>query len=251
MPGRPPLGPVVVPRFVVVGGGVDGALYVRQLLRAADAGRLAPGTIHVVDRDPACLVARRGDPRVRLETAEWGAWLDTRLDDFGAHDQFVPYHWAPHLLFDWLVRQARRHGALTRRAPAAAPAGLPFERVTRDGDRALSYATWACPPTCIEPALCPHTRAPKDWSLARDLEASAAPLQALVLRCLHLVYGVATIPVANILEARRRVVDGLAHGPRRYLVATSSHCHALASVLEVHPPGRPGREPDASARQAG
>jgi hypothetical protein len=224
-----------LPRFVVVGGGVAGALYVRQLLRAIDAGRLAAGAIHVVDRDPACLVARGADARVRLETAEWEAWLDARLEAFHARDHFVPYHWAPHLLLDWLARQARRHGAKARRATAPGPLGLPFERVTRDGDRALSYATWACPPTCIEPALCPHTRGPKHWSLAGDLESAAAPLEALVLRCLHLVYGVATIPVARILSARERILGGLAHGPRNYLVATSSHCHALASVLEVAP----------------
>lgn len=225
----------VVPRFVVISGGDDGALYVRQLLRAVDAGRLRTGAIHVVDRDPDCVAARTGRALVRLETAEWDDWLDARLDAFDAEDHLVPYHWAPHLLLEWLERQARRGGAVTRRDVAPAPPGVPFERPTRDGARALSYATWVCPPTCIEPALCPHTRGPKDWSLCAHVEASSAPHEPLVLRCLHLVYGVATIPLAGLFAARARVLRGLGQGARRYLVATASHCHGLASVLDVRP----------------
>lgn len=116
--------------------------------------------------------------------------------------------------------------------------GTPVDRATRAGDRALSYATWVCPPTCIEPALCPHTRGPKDWSLAGDLSAPtdrAGGPEPLVFRCLHLVWGVGTIPMRDILAARDRVVSGISRGSRRYLVATSSHCHALATMLEVSP----------------
>ncbi len=114
-----------------------------------------------------------------------------------------------------------------------------MERATREGDRALSYATWICPPTCIEPALCPHTRRPKDWSLASDLAAGLAgdPFTGrIVFRCLHLVYGVGTIPIADIQTARDRV---LAERDATWLVATSSHCHALAIALKVGPPAGP------------
>jgi hypothetical protein len=93
-----------------------------------------------------------------------------------------------------------------------------------------------CPPLCIEPALCPHTRGPRDWSLAADLETEEeAGVGRIVLRCLHLVYGVGTIPVADILAARDRLIAGAALGRRHWLVATSSHCHALAASLEVAP----------------
>ncbi len=226
--------PLVVPRFVIVGGGLHGALYARQLLRAVAAGRLETRELVVVDRDPDCAVARAPHPSVRLEQATWDDWLERELLGFGPEDHFVPYHWAPHLLLGWLERQARRAGASTRRDPAVPPAGVPFERPTGDGARALSYATWPCPPTCIEPALCPHTRARKDWSLAADLDATKG-LTPLVFRCLHLVYGVGSIPLAALLAARARVLAGLQQGPQRYLVATASHCHGLASVLEVAP----------------
>jgi hypothetical protein len=63
-----------------------------------------------------------------------------------------------------------------------------------------------------------------------------------VFRCLHLVYGVGTVPVAAVLQARDRMLAGLERGPRSWLIATSSHCHALARVLHVSPgQGAPGR----------
>ena len=225
-----------VPAFVVIGGGEAGLYYVRQLLRAASSGRLETARILVVDRDPACRVAGHPDPRVRLATAEWSPWLDAHLAGLGPDDHLVPYHWAPHLLVSWLVGEARRAGAMVRRGGAIPSVGVPFERATREGDLALSYATWMCPPTCIEPALCPHTRGPKDWSLAADLEKPGAqePVDGrIVFRSLHLVFGVATVPVRDVHAARDRVLAGLQGGRRRWLVATSSHCHALATRLDV------------------
>jgi hypothetical protein len=238
-----------IPSFVVIGGAEAGVFYVRQLLRAQAAGVLDTEHVVVVDRDPHCLVSHEVDPRVRLEVADWSEWLDANLHRFTPADHVVPYHWAPHLFLDWLSRQAARAGATAVRGAAPmAPTGVPFARGCGPGDLALSYATWTCPATCIEPALCPHTRGPKDWSLYADLEAArsapdapggraadAAATTSIVFRCLHLVYGVGTVPLAALFEARRRVVAGLASGPRRYLVATSSHCHALAATLEVRP----------------
>ena len=92
-------------------------------------------------------------------------------------------------------------------------------------------------PRAIEPALCPHTRGEKDWSLCADLESAGPGVdQAIVFRCLHLVHGVGTVPVAALLAARDLLLRGLASGPKRYLVATSSHCHALAANLDVRRP---------------
>ena len=237
-----------IPGFIVIGGGVDGAAYVRQLLRAVAAGKLDTDRIVVVDRDPSCAASGYGDPRVRIEAADWSQWLGAHLGEADPGDHLVPYHWAPHLLLTWLEGQAARAGGRTAHREGLSERGLPYEAPTRTGDRALSYAAWVCPVFCIEPALCPHTRGPKDWSLARDLELPRkedAVADRIVFRCLHLVYGVGTIPAADILAARDRVVAGLQKGRRRYLVATSSHCHALATVLEVTP-----GEPLSTARPA-
>lgn len=227
-----------MPAFAVIGGGEAGVYYVRQLLRADAAGRLAVPAVVVVDRDPACAVSRLpGDARVSLAVSDWGAWLDGGLDALPSGAQLVPYHWAPHLLREWLERQVRRQGGEAVRGGAVTPHGMPWESDLPSGDRALSYATWTCPPTCIEPSLCPHTRGPKNWSLAADLlRARAADPwdERIVFRALHLAWGVGTIPVAAILAARDRVVAGIAT-PRLYLVATSSHCHALAASFRAGP----------------
>lgn len=223
--------PLRVPALIVIGGGDVGSVYVRQLLRAVGAGRLATDRIVVVDRDPACLARVHDDPLVRFHVADWSEWLDAHLASCGPDDHLVPYHWAPHLLLDWL---ARATDGRVDRATAWPRRGTPYEGTTGAGDRALSYATWPCPPTCIEPALCPHTRGPRDWSLAADLSAPSAgePFDGhLVFRCLHLVYGVGTIPVRTILDARDRLRE--APGRRTYLVSTASHCHGLATPLVV------------------
>jgi hypothetical protein len=231
---------VEVPAFVVIGGGEVGAGYARQLLRACAAGRLVTREIVVVDRDPGCRARALADARLRFAVADWPEWLDAHLDA-RPRDHIVPYHWAPHLFSEWLARQVRRRGGMAARGGSVPAQGVPFERETAAGDRALSYATWVCPPTCIEPALCPHTRGPKDWSLADRLGRSrpdgafAAPV---VFRCLHLVWGVGTVPVGDLLAARDRLCAGLASGPHRYLVATASHCHGLAAALDVVPPER-------------
>lgn len=228
-----------VPRFIVISGGDAGAFYVRQLLRAVEAGRLSTTAIVVIDRDPRCAATGVRDPRVRVEVAAWDEWLDAHLASADPAEHLVPYHWAPHVLRDWLERALARAGAAVRRGGAIAPRGFPMERDTATGDRALSYATWVCPAACIEPDLCPHTRGPKDWSLAADLSRPDAGRDAVVFRCLHLVWGVGTIPVGEIQDARRRLLAASAEGPREYLVATSSHCHALASVISVEQGGRP------------
>ena len=224
-----------VPAFVVIGGGENGVFVVRQLLRAVAAGTLATEGLVVVDRDPDCAVARRPDRRVRLETADWNDWLDHHLGRLSPAAHVVPYHWAPHLFFEWLAREARRAGATAERgAPPLPPGGVPFARLSGDRDLALSYATWICPATCIEPMLCPHTGGAKHWSLCSDLEKAGAD-DALVFRCLHLAYGVGTVEARALFAARDRILAGLGAGVRRYLVATSSHCHALAATLEVRP----------------
>jgi hypothetical protein len=229
-----------IPKLVVIGGGTIGAGSALQLLRARAAGRLETEEIVVVDRDPAC-AARALPAPVTVVTGEWSHWLAANMDALAESDHVVPDHWAPHLLREWLVSELTRRGASVSRAEGLRRRGLPFVAPTRDGDLALSYAAWVCPPRCIEPDLCPHTRGPKSWSLADDL-ARDAPGEAwdahIVFRCLHLVYGIGTVPVADILAARELVLTGLGRGTRRYLIATSSHCHGLASAITVQPAGR-------------
>lgn len=230
--------PIRVPSFIVIGGGAYGARMARQLVRARAAGRLETAAIAVVDRDPACAAAALAPP-VAVETADWSEWLGARLRDWDPGAHLVPYHWAPHLLEQWLAGEVRQAGGHAERGGPLVPRQLPFERATAAGDRALSYASWPCPPMCIEPALCPHTRGVRDWSLAADLarpHPGDPAEETIVFRTIHLTYGVGTISVREIQAARERVVLAARGGRRRtFLVATSSHCHALAATMRVTP----------------
>jgi hypothetical protein len=253
-----------VPTFVVIGGGTIGDVYVRQLLRAVDAGRLLTDRILVVDRDPQCLAAGRGvesvdgRPAVVLERASWSEWLDARLAALGPRDHLVPYHWAPHLLRDWLARQMAASGAMTSPAATLPARGLPFEATTAAGDRALSYASWTCPPFCIEPALCPHTRGPKDWSLARDLEVVGPedPVgRSGVFQCLHLVYGIARSGggdpggAGQAARRARRGIQDLARGDFEPLPCSRLHParRARCAPARIRSVGVPRGGPSAQA----
>ena len=189
----------------------------------------------VIDRDPSCAARALVSPRVHLEVASWNDWLAENLSARNALDYFVPYHWAPHVLLDWLTSDLEKRGLRLNRRPgrSAPPVSPPVLRETGGGDLAMSYAEWLCPPACIEPALCPHTRGPKSWSLATELSKAR---DSFVFPCLHLAYGVGAIPLGSIFEVRNQVaaaVEAGRGGPKSPLwVSTASHCHGLGSSLE-------------------
>jgi hypothetical protein len=227
--------PPHVPAFVITGAGPWGRQMCDRLLRARAAGRLRTERIVVVDRDARRLEETRGPDGVETVESDWGEWLDGGLDALGAGAQLVPWHWAPHLLSRWLRSHLERAGAEVTPGGVPAEVGTPFEAATASGDRALSYATWMCPPSCIEPDLCPHTRGARDWSLAGVL---AAP-DRVVLPCLHLVWGVGTVPVDVVVEARDRLVARLRDRPAFDVeVATASHCHGVLARMHVSRPLR-------------
>jgi hypothetical protein len=202
------------------------------LFRAEAAGKITFGRIVVIDRDPGCAVAALVSERVQLVTAPWEEWLPQNLSRLQVSDHVVPYHWAPHVLLDWLTADLGRHGVTLSRTlePGDPPVIPPVLRATKAGDIAMSYADWLCPPACIEPALCPHTRGPKSWSLAEEL--AKAP-RSFVFPCLHLAYGVGTIPVSAIFGVRDRLVESLRRGEigpeAPAWIASASHCHGLAA----------------------
>lgn len=208
----------------------------RRLFKAEAAGKITFGRIVVIDRDPGCAAAALVSERVRLDVATWDDWLAVNLSHAGPGDHLVPYHWAPHVLLDWLTADLARHGLFLSRTLdlSEPPARPPVLRETKAGDLAMSYAEWLCPPACIEPALCPHTRGPKSWSLATDL--AKAP-RSFVFPCMHLAYGVGTIPVAAIFNVRDHLVDALRRGDvdakTPIWIGSASHCHGLATAVTI------------------
>jgi len=234
-------------RIVVVGGGCYGSYYVRQLRRAVAAGAVRCDRVVVVDREPACAVAatrEAGDPLVRLEVAEWRAYFSRYLAGAGETDAIVPSPLMPHLLRDWLLDSARARWPEREVAVAPLPVApdVPWQRAAPDGTHYVSFATWMCPINCIEPGVCPHTRGPRDWSLAPALQRYADALNAggahavvpFLFRCLHRAYGVGMIDVADVRAADAAIAAAGAGGRTvDALVGTVSHCHGAVSRLTV------------------
>ncbi|MCC6273878.1 MAG: hypothetical protein IT572_10465 [Deltaproteobacteria bacterium] len=231
--------------FHVVGGGCFGSQSVRWLMRARSRGMLAFDRIFAVDRDPDCRLAVEG-PReegVEVVVSDWVDYLEGKLlaqEDDGAEDHWVPSPLSPHLMMLGFQRAATRRltglsfEAEEFRAEVPTPVRIPLSV----GTLAVSFAEWRCPVNCIEPAACPAIHAPRTWDMAPALNGyfAAHPEagSAQVLQCRHFVHGVGTIPIAEILEAFRRMVGDLKDRTvERIAVATVSRCHGLIGAARV------------------
>lgn len=235
-------------RIVIIGGGCYGSWYARQLVRAIERDALRVQDIVVVDRDPACRVATNlaageyGAAPVRLDTRAWHPFL---LDWLAAGPEalrgqaMVPSPLMPHLCLDWLVARAQarwpERQVSVQPLPSVPP--TPWERAAPDARHYVSFATWTCPVNCIEPAKCPATKGPRNWSMpdmVRQLVAREPSLaDAAIFHCEHRTYGVGMIDADAIADADRRVTALGAAGPCQVLVGTVSHCHGALGVLSV------------------
>jgi hypothetical protein len=240
--------PLDFERIVVIGGGCYGSWYTQQLTRAMARGALVARDIVVVDRHADCQVAERvaagvyaGAP-VRVVESTWAdylaEWLSIGAAGLRGH-AMVPSPLMPHLCFDWLLARARqrwpsrdvRVEALDTTPPT------PWERGAPDGRHYVSFATWTCPVNCIEPATCPATRGPREWSMPDAMRRFAAGEPGLgrsvIFHCEHRTYGVGMIDADVIATADQHVAEWGASHPVRVLVGTVSHCHGALGVLAV------------------
>jgi len=256
-PRRRPLPSARLPQsygtIVVVGGGCYGSYYVRQLARAAAAGALTCDRVLVVDRDPACQVARAGPGGapvpVELRTSEWGEFFATYLAAAAAEprgadrDAIVPSPLMPHLMYDWLLARARArwpHRSVGT-VPLATPPGTPWQQGVPDGTHYVSFATWMCPINCVEPARCPHTRGPRNWSMAAAIPDyvadenahGRATLGPLLFHCTHRAYGVGMIDTRDVVAADAYLAGAAAGRDARVLVGTVSHCHGALNLMAI------------------
>jgi hypothetical protein len=238
-------------RIVIVGGGCYGSYYLRQLGRAQRATAVEWDELIVVDRDPACAVARSTPesfpPRTRLVIEEWhryfGAYLASAAGDPARRrDAIVPSPLMPHLMADWLAARARERwpGRSVRTEPLLTAPDVPWQRAGEDGTHYVSFAEWMCPINCIEPAKCPHTRAPRDWSLPVAVRAyvdaegkRGSALEPLVFHCSHRSHGVGMIDVADVVDADAAIARTGARAGACFLIGTVSHCHGALRRLVV------------------
>jgi len=253
---------ITLGEVVIVGGGCYGTFYARQLTAAREKGKASFDRLLVVDREPACQFARElGDSSDRqLVVDDWDSFFDRYFAEKEAHlppavrltawpsdrpDVIVPSPLMPHLMYQWLLRQARRHwpGREVETVPLPRGPATPYDRSAPDGTRYVSYADWLCPTHCVEPALCPVTRAPRTWEmsdavteLTRWLGEAHPVAGPVILRCEHLVFGVGTFAVTDVLAGDALVRQAGAGGAAVEIpVGTLSSCHGAINLLHLGP----------------
>ncbi len=241
--------------FVVAGGGCFGSYHTRQLVKGIRRGRLPADRVLVVDRNANCAasVEFAGEPLVEIAPGDWVSYLGGYLETARAAEaHLVPPPIGPHVALEWL-KLALAFGAgeaTLEETPLGRRAGLPYEHLDSRGNFFLSHAGWLCPTNCYEPEVCPATRGPRDWSMpetVRSLAADARPDLdgVMVFHSRHLGYGISTIPMRGLLEARDRAVALAAAGEAHVMVATVSHCHGVLGVLRL-PSGAGTGQPQAA-----
>jgi hypothetical protein len=236
---------------VIVGGGCYGTFYAGQLLRAAERGKARFRRLLVVDRNPTCRFSSEigAGNSASLVVQDWSEFFDSYLNEAQPsapgepQDTIVPSPLMPHLMYQWLVRQAYRlwPGRLVETRPVPSGSGIPYDVGAPDGTRYVSYADWVCPTHCIEPAICPAIRAPRSWEMGEALERITLKLNRssptagpVLLHCEHRVYGVGMFDVAAVLDGNALVQTAGASGmPVNILVATISSCHGAMNLLHL------------------
>ena len=242
---------VLLRDVVIVGGGCYGSFYAGQLERARQRGKAAYRRLILVDRNPDCQAVRElpDDSTRQLVVQDWSGFFDSYLAEAAATsagepaDAIVPSPLMPHLMYEWLVRRARRRwpGRLVETRPVTVNPGTPYDAGAPDGTRYISFADWTCPTHCIEPAICPVLRAPRTWEMAdalgdltRTLDASQPTAGPVLFVCRHRVFGVGMFDVSAVLEGDARVAAAGHRGSSvDVLVGTVSSCHGALNLLHL------------------
>jgi hypothetical protein len=236
--------------IIVVGGGCYGSYYVRQLLRARDAGALSFDRVLVVDRNERCQAESMagGESGVAIVQREWASFFDEYLTDAARHesghaDAIVPSPLMPHLMFDWLMRRAvaRWPHRTVERRPLPRPPNVPWQRAMPSGTHVVSFAEWTCPVNCVEPALCPVIKGPRTWSMPPAVRAYVqaskrgdAPLAGpVIFHCEHRAYGVGMFDTQAVLEGDALIARAAEPGGADVLIGTVSHCHGALDLLHI------------------
>ena len=240
--------------IVVIGGGCYGTFYAGQLAKAKAKDKADYRCVIVVDQDEGCRARRElGEaPDRTFEVSDWTAYFDRYLGaarralPLEPQDYIVPSPHMPHLMFEWVVRRARRRwpGRPVSVEPVPGALGTPYDRTAPDHTRYVSFADWICPTHCVEPAVCPAIGSPRTWEMGSAVTALADRLRGAGRRlfgpalfvCRHHVFGVGTFAVDAVLEGDWIVASaGARRDAAAVLVGTISSCHGALNLIAIGP----------------
>lgn len=240
---------------------------------ARERGKINFENLIVVDKNEDCKVYSSSDSElvsrlrsrqveeesrsIRLEISDWTDFLTDYIANTpkDTPDLIVPSHTAPHILGRTFLTLILRASGASREVEGSSrlrsnnkedleavsmfdiqtKIGTPFEKKLEKGVIAVSMATWRCPANCTEPAICPHTHAPRHWDLENLLKnwAKANGIDNFyVFPAHHFAFAVSAIPAQTVIDAWRSL-QNLLQKKGDYIigVATASACHGIVSII--------------------
>ena len=228
--------------FIILGGGCFGTFYARQLLRAKNLSFEKIIIVDIKDSQNPCQAFQElgdGGGRIQHVTSDWKdffyPYLNQKINEasqgHAIDDHYIPPTFAPHVLMEAFLSILQKRTPKVLIGPEPMIAGkiqTPFEMALPQGNLALSFATWTCPATCIEPPTCPVTKGPKDWDMKKKIIETVHADHVSIFQCRHLAMGVGTIPVAEIVSDYINFEKKVSQ-PGEYHVAMGSvsSCHGL------------------------
>ncbi len=212
-------------QYWIVGAGRFGRLAFGRLRRRRAADRF-----RLVDISASALVAVDA-PGVETVCADGVDFLAAELKDKAHPDWIVPC--LPlHLAFAWVRRRLEKtHRLVPLPVPESLRRTLPHPLEGPDGALYLSYADFACPDDCPEPAdRCTVTGRPRPGMLYKTIAAlSAGEVRPVVVRSRQLLPGVGGYRPGDLFGALAQVRAA----PGAVALASACRCHGVLHVFRL------------------
>ena len=233
----------------VFGGGCYGTLHVKHLMEARKKGKIDFDHIVVIDRATHTRVHEEFPNNKNIMFVQ-DDWVNFGVETFmpswiNKDSEIVLPCIGPHLFFWWTFKRLSREGYDVHPCHVELLSNLPVQFSLEGGFLAVSYARWQCPPTCIEPEICPAIAQARTWELPDFLENTwkhgKLPCTGIkVFISKHRVWGVATVFLSEYFRHLSNLKkEILQHPHSTWYIATTSSCHGLIGCFRVsHTPER-------------
>ncbi len=161
------------------------------------------------------------------------------FNNYHSDDAIIPDHTAPHVMLKVVFSLIERNfkNKIAELKPFNSTFATPFlHKSQNDAIWAMSYATWACPPECDEPKICPHLKSERHWDFnSIGLNLSSDPHIFLAQFSCQIIYKqVAYLAIIPLVQKISELIYEIQENNyESYLVMTHSHCHAILGHFRV------------------
>lgn len=231
--------------IAILGGHKLALSYYRKLMEAKKTGVLKVDQIIAVSADANApilsdistedFICKTPAEFIARDLCEWNEDIENCA--------LVPDHTSRHVMLEAFMAWLKIHAPQKKVTlePLNMPLDFPFTyKSENNAIIAMSYATWACPPDCDEPAICPHIQNKREWDFNKIFTEenwktfSSSHLYPFACEPLHAE--ISQIPFAKIQTQFKKLFKKLKeklNSAQPHAIATHSHCHGIVGQLKV------------------